>query len=57
MENFNELKAMIEIMETNVVKFYEKNNKSCGPKVRKALQEIKVLAQTMRFEVSEKSKG
>lgn len=57
MENFNELKAMVEKMETDVVKFHEKGNKSAGVKVRKALQDIKALAQTMRLEVSEKNNG
>ncbi len=56
MENFNDLKALVASMEEDVTKFYEKDNKAAGVRVRKALQEIKGLAQTMRNEVSEKNK-
>ena len=57
MENFNELKALIANMEEDVTKFYDKDNKAAGVRVRKALQEIKGLAQTMRVEVSDKNKA
>lgn len=57
MENFNELKALIANMEEDVTKFYEKDNKAAGVRVRKTLQEIKGLAQTMRVEVSDKNKA
>ena len=56
MENFNELKAMIAGMEEDVNKFYEKGNKAAGVRVRKSLQDVKTLAQTMRQEVSAKNK-
>jgi len=56
MENFNDLKAMIAGMEEDVVKFYEKGNKAAGVRVRKALQDVKTLAQTMRQDVSAKNK-
>jgi hypothetical protein len=57
MENFNELKALIANMEEDVTKFYEKDNKAAGVRVRKTLQEIKNLAQAMRVEVSDKNKA
>lgn len=57
MENFNELKALVANMEEDVTKFYEKDNKAAGVRVRKTLQEIKGLAQTMRVEVSDKNKA
>ena len=57
MENFNELKALVASMEEDVIKFYEKDNKAAGVRVRKSLQEIKGLAQTMRNEVSDKNKA
>ena len=57
MENFNELKALVANMEEDVTKFYDKDNKAAGVRVRKTLQEIKGLAQTMRVEVSDKNKG
>ena len=56
MENFNDLKAIIAGMEEDVVKFYEKGNKAAGVRVRKALQDVKTLAQTMRQDVSAKNK-
>lgn len=55
MENFNDLKALVASMEEDMGKFYEKDNKAAGVRIRKVLQEIKGLAQTMRNEVSEKN--
>lgn len=56
MENFNDLKTLIASMEEDVTKFYEKGNKAAGVRVRKTLQEVRTLAQTMRLEVSAKNK-
>ena len=56
MENFKELKTLIATMEDDVNKFYEKSNKAAGVRVRKALQDVKTLAQSMRQEVSSKNK-
>lgn len=56
MENYNDLKALVASMSDDVTKFYDKDNKAAGVRVRKSLQEIKALAQTMRNEVSEKNK-
>ena len=38
-------------------KFEEKGNKAAGTRVRKAMQNIKTLAQDVRVYVSEKNKG
>jgi len=57
MEKFNELKDLVASLEADVVKFYEKNNKAAGVRVRKSLQDIKALAQSLRLEVSEKNKN
>jgi hypothetical protein len=56
MENFNQLQLLVNSLQEDVTKFYEKENKTAGVRVRKVLQEIKALAQTMRNEVSEKNK-
>lgn len=56
MENFNELKTLIASMEEDMVKFYEKGNKTAGVRIRKTLQEVRTLAQAMRLEVSAKNK-
>ena len=56
MENFNELKTLIASLEEDATKFYEKENKASGVRLRKGLQEIKTLAQSLRIEVSAKTK-
>jgi len=49
---FNELQDVINDCQTDVTKFVEGNN-SAGTRVRKAMQEIKRLAQDVRVEVQE----
>jgi hypothetical protein len=56
MENFNELKTLIASLEEDAIKFYEKDNKAAGVRLRKGLQEIKTTAQALRIEVSNKNK-
>jgi hypothetical protein len=56
MENFEELKQLILSIEEDVVKFYEKENKAAGVRLRKGLQEIRITAQNLRLDVSEKNK-
>lgn len=53
MEKFNQIKEIIAAAEADVQKFYDSNNNAAGTRVRKALQEIKALAQDMRNEVTE----
>jgi hypothetical protein len=54
MELFNELKALVASLEEDATKFYEKNNKAAGVRLRKGLQDIKSMAQALRVDVSEK---
>jgi exonuclease VII small subunit len=54
MEKFTELKTIVLQMEEDALKFFEKGNKAAGTRVRKSLQDIKVLAQEIRKEVQEK---
>lgn len=49
---FQELKDKVASMETDVQKFSE-GNKAAGSRVRKSLQEVKVLAQLIRTQVTE----
>jgi hypothetical protein len=56
MNNYENLKTLVEEMEADVVKFYDKGVKSAGVRVRKNLQEIKNLAQTMRLEINDINK-
>jgi len=56
MENFNSLKTLIASLEDDATKFYEKDNKAAGVRLRKGLQDIKTAAQALRLEVSNKNK-
>jgi len=56
MEKFNELEQLVVTMKEDVTKFYEKSNKAAGVRVRKALQDIKVLAQEIRKNISDENK-
>jgi hypothetical protein len=42
-------------MQEDITKFYEKDNKAAGVRIRKALQGVKETAQIMRNEVSAKN--
>ena len=57
MEKFNELEALVANMKDDVTKFYEKGNKAAGVRIRKALQEVKALAQVIRVDISEQKKA
>jgi hypothetical protein len=54
MELFNELKALVASLEEDATKFYEKGNKAAGVRLRKGLQDIKSIAQSLRVDVSDK---
>ena len=49
---FNDLQDIINDCQTDVSKFIEGNN-SAGTRVRKAMQEVKRLAQDIRIEVQD----
>ncbi|WP_130857944.1 histone H1 [Olivibacter jilunii] len=52
MEKFTELKNIIASAEADADKFYNKSNGAAGTRLRKALQELKSLAQEIRNEVT-----
>ncbi|HTK22493.1 MAG TPA: hypothetical protein VL442_23405 [Mucilaginibacter sp.] len=54
MEKISKLKALIGAAEADATKFYERGNGAAGTRLRKALQEIKVLAQEIRQDVTAK---
>ena len=54
MEKFEQLKQVIANIENDFNKFYNKDVKAASPRIRKAMQEIKALAQELRVEVQEK---
>ena len=51
-QTFDELQDAINDCQTDVTKFIEGNN-SAGTRVRKAMQEVKRLAQDIRVEVQD----
>jgi hypothetical protein len=53
MSTFQKLKDLVAATETDAKAFHEKSNKAAGTRLRKAYQEIKVLAQQGRAEVTE----
>lgn len=57
MEIYNQMVALLNEIEGDVQKFYDKGNKAAGTRVRKAMQELKTLAQNQRTDVSERNKA
>ena len=55
-ELINSINEIVENIQGDVTKFDEKGNKAAGTRVRKAMQQIKGLAQDVRVYVSEKNK-
>ena len=50
MENVRKIQEVLSNVESDVMKFGS-GNKSAGTRIRKAMQEIKVLAQKVRSDV------
>jgi hypothetical protein len=53
MKKFDELKKIVEGLETDADKFYNKANNAAGTRVRKGMQDLKNLAQAIRLEIQE----
>lgn len=53
MDKFNELKGIVNALEADLGKFYNDNNSAAGTRVRKAMQDIKNLAQDIRLDVQD----
>lgn len=53
-EKFTKVKELVSAIETDVEKFYNAGNSAAGTRVRKAMQDLKVLAQEIRAEVTDK---
>jgi len=54
MNRLEELRAYINNMEEDFMKFYEKGNAAAGTRTRKALQGLKKLASDIRNEIQSK---
>ena len=53
MEKFEQIKALLEQTQCDAEKFFSKGNSAAGTRVRKAMQELKALAQEVRTEVQD----
>ncbi len=51
MERYGQVRGLIESLEADFEKFYDKGNQAAGTRVRKGMQELKNLAQDIRVEV------
>jgi len=51
MNRFSEIRDLVTSMEGDFQKFYEKENKAAGTRVRKGMQDLKILAQDIRTQV------
>ena len=51
MERFSQLRDLVMGLEADFETFYGKGNKAAGTRVRKGMQDLKVLAQDIRTEV------
>ncbi len=53
-QHYEALKTKVHEIEEDVQKFYDKGNNAAGTRIRKAMQEVKALAQDIRKEVQDK---
>ncbi len=53
MKRFEQLKELVDGLEGDFAKFYDKENSAAGTRVRKGMQELKNLAQEIRIEVQD----
>ena len=57
MDIYNQMLTLLNEVEGDVQKYYDKGNKAAGTRVRKAMQELKTLAQNQRVDISERNKA
>lgn len=53
MSRYDEMKELLDQLEPDVNKFYNKGNKAAGTRARKTLQEMKKKAQDIRMEIQD----
>lgn len=54
MQKFQQVKDLVASIEADVAKFYNQNNGAAGTRVRKGMQDLKVLAGEIRKEITER---
>lgn len=53
MDKIKLLKELLQTIEEDAVKFYDKENNAAGTRLRNSLQQVKQLAQEVRNEVQD----
>lgn len=53
MSRYDEMNDLLNQLEPDVNKFYEKGNKAAGTRARKTLQQVKKKAQEIRMEIQD----
>lgn len=53
MNKFDQLRDLVASLEDDFNKFYEKGNQAAGTRIRKGMQELKNMSQTIRVEVQD----
>lgn len=56
MEQFDQLKKMLDELEADFEKFYAKGNNSAGTRIRVGLNNLRKTAQDIRLDIQEKRK-
>lgn len=51
MEKFNGLVSLVQSLEDDFQKFYQKGNKAAGTRIRKSMQDLKKMAQDIRNDI------
>lgn len=57
MKTYNEIVLLIEAAKEDVEKFFIKDNKAAGTRIRKYMQDLKTLAQQLRNDVQDAKKS
>ncbi len=52
-DKFKELKSLIDGLEGDAEMFFSKGNSAAGTRVRKGLQDIKTLSQSLRLGIQD----
>jgi len=56
LKKFNELKALVEKLEVDITKFFEKGNETAGTRASKGMQELKIVAKDVRLGIFDEKK-
>ncbi|MFT6871114.1 MAG: hypothetical protein ACJAVN_000111 [Roseivirga sp.] len=57
MSQFSKVQDLVNSLEGDFEKFYDKGNQAAGTRVRKGMQDLKNLAQEIRIDVQNKKNG